>query len=114
MTASCLDSKMRFVELVLLIDKGNFTKSPVWTQIISDLRRSVEKVNWPSGSERFILYNDTGRGRGQGNGVVPIKTMFQSNLEKCGWKLEQKLNIATYRSPGKIDACMQTANYQVI
>jgi hypothetical protein len=98
---------LRFIELVFLVDKGRFSTSVVWNRILSDLRESIEAVEWPTGSGRFILFDDTGRGRGQGNGVVPIKNMFQSNLEKRGWRLEKKLDIATYRSPGKIDAVLK-------
>lgn len=98
---------MRFVELVLLINRGSFSRSPVWNRIISNLRESIEAVEWPKGSGKFILFDDTGRGRGEANGVVPIKNMFQSNLEKQGWQLEKKLDIATYRSPGKIDAILR-------
>ena len=98
---------MRYIELVFLVNRGGFPTSAVWNRILSDLRESIEAVEWPEGSGKFILFDDTGRGRGQGNGVVPIKSMFQSNLEKRGWRLEKKLDIATYRSPGKIDAVLK-------
>ena len=81
--------------------------SPVWTKIITDLKEAIEAVKWPKDSDKFILFDDKGRGRGQGNGVVPIKKMFQSNLKDRGWTLEKKLNIATYRTPGKIDAVLK-------
>jgi hypothetical protein len=100
--------KLRFVEFVLLIDKGGFSTSPIWHRIITDLRESIDAVKWPPGSAKFELFPDRGRGRGQGNGVTPIKTMFQSNLHKRGWQLERKLDIATHKSPGKIDAVLKT------
>ena len=98
---------MRFVDLMLLINRGEFSKSKAWNRIVSDLRESIEDIEWPPGSGKFILYDDTGRGRGEGNGVVPIKRMFQANLEKRGWELEKKIDITTYKSPGKIDAVLE-------
>lgn len=98
---------LQFIELVTLVNKGRFLTSTIWNRIFSDLRESIEAVEWPIGSGKFILFDDKGRGRGQGNGVVPIKNMFQSNLERRGWQLEKKLDIATYRSPGKIDAVLK-------
>ena len=98
---------MRFIELVLLINRGEFSDSQRWNRIMSDLRESIVSIEWPIGSRKFILFDDTGRGRGEGNGVVPIKKMFQSGLEERGWELERKLDIATYRTPGKIDAVLK-------
>lgn len=93
-----------------LIENKDFLASPVWHRVISDLKESIEGMEWPRGSSKFILFDDKGRGRGQGNGVVPIKRMFQSNLEERGWALEKKLDIATHRSPGKIDAVLKVDN----
>jgi hypothetical protein len=92
---------------VVLIENEDFSASPVWNRIISDLRESIEEVKWPVGSSQFILFDDKGRGRGEGNGVVPIKKMFQSNLHSRGWVLETKMDIATHKSPGKIDAVLK-------
>ena len=96
------------MELVLLIDKGDFSKSPTWHKILTDLRESIDAVKWPPGSAKFVLFSDRGRGRGRGNGVTPIKTMFQSNLRERGWQLERKIDIATHKTPGKIDAVLRT------
>lgn len=93
--------------MVLLINRGEFSDSQRWNRIMSDLRESIVSIEWPIGSRKFILFDDTGRGRGEGNGVVPIKKMFQSGLEERGWELERKLDIATYRTPGKIDAVLK-------
>jgi len=98
---------LQYIELVTLIENKDFLASPVWHRVISDLKESIEAVKWPRGSSKFILFDDKGRGRGQGNGVVPIKKMFQSNLEKRGWILEKRLDIAKHKSPGKIDAVLR-------
>lgn len=90
-----------------MVEKGSFSSSPSWKRIISDLRSSIEAIEWPIGSGKFTLFDDRGRGRGEANGVVPIKKMFQSNLRKQGWQLERKLDIAAYKSPGKIDAILE-------
>ena len=41
---------------------------------------------------------------GEGNGVKPIKNVFIKNLDELGWKLEHKIDIATVKKPGAIDA----------
>jgi len=98
---------LKFVELVYLINKGGFSNTVICHRIISDIREAIKIIEWPIGSGKFTLYDDKGRGRGQGNGVTPIKVMFQNNLKDQGWELEKKLDIAKYRSPGKIDAVFE-------
>ena len=89
---------MQFVELITLVENPDFVASQMWKRIISDLRESIEEIKWPIGSKKFTIFADKGRGRGQGNGVVPIKKMFLSNLEKRGWKLEERMKIATRKA----------------
>ena len=41
------------------------------------------------------------KARGKGNGVTPIKLGLMKKLQRQGWKLEEPLDIAVLRRPGK-------------
>jgi hypothetical protein len=99
--------ELKLVKLVTLIEDKNFLTSQVWARILSDLRSSIDNVKWPPGALDFTIFDDKGRGHGRGNGVTPIKKLFQSNLKEKGWILEKKLGITQYKTPGKIDAMLQ-------
>lgn len=98
---------MKLVKIVTLIEDKDFLATQAWSRILSDLRSSIENVKWPPGASDFTIFDDKGRGYGGGNGVTPIKKLFQSNLKEKGWILEQKLGITQYKEPGKIDAMLQ-------
>ncbi|MGA3290063.1 MAG: hypothetical protein ABSD42_07495 [Candidatus Bathyarchaeia archaeon] len=98
---------MKFVQLITLISDDKFLSSPFWIRVISDLKKSIDSVKWPVGSTKFTLYDDKGRSRGEGNGVTPIKKMFQSSLKRQGWDLEERLPLATRKAPGKVDALLR-------
>jgi hypothetical protein len=51
-----------------------------------------------------MLYDQSGKKRGQGSGVKPIKDAFILCLRNHGWNAPQKLDIATPRRPGPVDA----------
>ncbi|HEX7117659.1 MAG TPA: hypothetical protein VF212_02670, partial [Longimicrobiales bacterium] len=92
----------------VLIAQGAFAKSPEWVQIQDELRAAVRRVTWPPGNNRFTIHPQSGRKRGEGNGVKPIKEAFVEALEDFGWEPEQRLRIGTVRSAGKIDVIKRT------
>ncbi len=47
---------------------------------------------WPAGNTAFILNPSTGRGRGEGNGVKPIKEACMLTLQQLGWNIEERSN----------------------
>ena len=59
---------------------------------------------WPPRTRSFTLFEQSGKKRGEGNGVKPIKTIFMTKLERLGWSLETDIDIATLKRPGPIDA----------
>ena len=65
-------------------------------------------MDHPAGTGKFTLYEQSGKKRGEGNGVRPIKNSFMRYLEAAGWKLEEPLDIATHNRPGKLDAILYT------
>ena len=87
-----------------LINSGTFSKTPEFQSIIDEIHNSIKKVVWPLDSDKFIIYPESGKKRGEGNGVKPIKNVFIKNLNDLGWKLEHRIDIATVKKPGPIDA----------
>lgn len=101
---------MKIVKIEILIDAGGFSSSPVWVKIKDHIIKAIQRMKWPEGSEGFTLYDEPGKKRGKGSGVTPIKQMFARNLKSLGWSLETKVDIATLKRPGPIDATYPVGN----
>jgi hypothetical protein len=95
---------MKFIKMEVLIDKGDFSISADWKRIESEIRQAIASIGWPPGSGSFTIYKQSGKKRGEGNGVKPIKDACMTKLEQFGWELETALDIATVKRPGPIDA----------
>ncbi len=98
---------MKLVKKKILFDKRNFSSSQEWKRIQHDIVQAIKKVTWPPNSKKFTIYPESGKKRGQGNGVVPIKLSFCNELKKKGWELETPLSIATRSRPGPLDATLR-------
>jgi len=89
----------------ILIDRGQFSASDDWSATRSEIENAIKSMEWPPGSGKFTLYDESGKGRGKGSGVKPIKDMFVRELcqQGQGWEPEVKLEIPARVSPGPID-----------
>lgn len=101
---------MKLVKIEMLIERGRFSFSNEWKTIYSHIEESIKAIEWPAGSGHFTLYDQSGKKRGEGSGVKPIKEAFMAKLEKFGWQLETPVDIATVRRPGPIDATYKVGN----
>lgn len=99
---------MKIVREETLISKGSFARSRKWRSTRRSLYRAIKKVDWPPGSGSFKIYPESGKKRGRGNGVTPIKNGLMKKLRNEGWKLEEPLDIAILHKPGKLDAVLYT------
>ncbi|MBW2622419.1 MAG: hypothetical protein JRD68_05900, partial [Deltaproteobacteria bacterium] len=95
---------MKFVKMEILIDEGDFSASAAWQTISEQIKDSIKAVEWPVGSGSFTIHKQSGKKRGEGSGVKPIKEAFMKVLQGYGWKLETRVDIATLKRPGPIDA----------
>lgn len=95
---------------VTLIKNGEFPESEDFKTIINEIHMAITKVVWPLNSDKFIIYPESGKRTGEGNGVKPIKNEFVKHLHNLGWKLETKFDFATARNPGGIDATCKVGN----
>lgn len=98
---------MKIVHTEFVIKAGRFPQSEEGEKVRGDIHNAIQSIEWPPGSGSFILYDEPGKKRGQGNGVKPIKLACMKKLESLGWNLETPVDIATVRRPGPMDATIQ-------
>ena len=91
---------MKLLHTRYLIKAPDFDTDKFWRRAIADVERAVRRVVWPQGnpSRKFIIHPQSGKKRGKGNGVVPIKEAFLVSLAKDGWETDDRQN------PGRFDA----------
>jgi Restriction endonuclease BamHI len=95
---------MKILRVEKLIDEGSFSSTEEWKTIESQIIQAIKTIEWPPNSGSFTLYPESGKKRGQGNGVKPIKDACILHLKSNQWVPEQKL---TEIDTGKIDAAYQ-------
>ncbi len=105
---------MKIVHVETLIRAGKFAASSNWRAIRADLHEKIRKVGWPPGSSTFTIYPESGKKRGKGNGVTPIKAGLMDELVKKRWRREQPLAIAVSKRPGVIDAILKTPRGKLV
>lgn len=79
---------MKIVEYCGILSKGTFSTSKAWKKACVDVEKAIKATDWPHGSGKFTIYPESGKKRGEGNGVVPIKIPCIQMLEKFGWEIE--------------------------
>lgn len=101
---------MKIIKTEVLLQSGSFAKSSTLQAILKDIYSSIEKIEHPKGSGKFILYDQSGKKRGEGNGVKPIKLSCMNHLKTKGWNLETREKISSESHPGPIDATIPVEN----
>jgi hypothetical protein len=99
---------MKIVHIETLISRGPLSESPEWKEIRQTLLTLITEVDWLPGSGKFLIYPESGKKSGQGNGVRLIKDSLMKKLVDLSWLLECPVDIATMRTPGAIDAVLKT------
>jgi hypothetical protein len=99
---------VKIIQVETLISAGAFATSQQWLTIRQRLHEAIRAVDWPPGSGQFTIYPESGKKRGEGNGVTPIKDGLIRRLQSEGWHPEHALDIATLSRPGDLDAVLLT------
>lgn len=99
---------MKIVREETLLSCGKYASSAEWRRTRKKLHKAIREVDWPRGSGKFTIYPEPGKGRREGNGVTPIKLGLMEELKRQGWMLEEPLDIAILKKPGKLDAVLYT------
>lgn len=71
---------MKIVQRERLIDVGPFSSTQMWRDIEKDLLQAIAAIEWPPNSGSFTIYPQSGKKKGEGNGVKPIKDAFVLHL----------------------------------
>jgi hypothetical protein len=95
---------MKIIRIERLIDVGKFSSSGEWKTIENHIISAIQSIQWPPGTDSFTLRDEPGKRRGEGSGVKPIKAACMRHLESLGWELETRVDVATLRRPGPVDA----------
>lgn len=105
---------MKLTEIQHLVDAGPFTETNAWSRVEADLQEAIAGIAWPLGNDRFTIDPVI-----DGNGVVPIKKQFATNISALGWKLEVQFprlsdeEVRKRRRPGAVDAALDLNNYHL-
>ena len=91
---------MKIVRTEVLIDAGGFGDSAEWRRRYDEICESIRTIEWPPGSGSFTLHDQSGKKRGEGSGVTPIKKACMLRLQQFGWTLETRIDVATVKRPG--------------
>lgn len=105
---------MKIVREEVLISCGPFAESQEWKAVQERLYRAIRAVAWPPGNRSFTIYPQSGKKRGEGNGVRPIKAGLMLDLEEQGWNIEEPAKFGGKRNPGKFDAALDTTYGPVV
>ncbi len=105
---------MKIVQVHTLIRRGKYAKSRHWLRTRRQIHRAVRKCAWPPGSAEFTIYPESGKKRGEGNGVGPIKNEFVKELKRCGWSIEGPAKNSFGKALGDFDAVLPSPHKPIV
>lgn len=98
---------MKIVDEITLISKGAFANSKELQTAMVHIREAIATISWPEGTDGFYLNpSSKGKGRGQGNGVKPIKDACITYLKGKGWQDELRVRSHGVAGTGPLDAVL--------
>ncbi len=101
---------MKLLEYHDILNSGLFQSSTTLQKAWNEIKHAIELTDWPHGSGKFTIYPESGKKRGQGNGVKPIKLPCMQALKRAGWKTESLPDIESpVLGTGDLDALKLTA-----
>ena len=80
---------MKIVSWETIVDEGGYSRSAAFARARGELEAAIRSVVWPLAGTDFAIFPESGKKRGAGNGVVPIKTGFARAIAAQGWELER-------------------------
>lgn len=100
---------MKIVEYHDLLNEELFKSSNTLIKAWKEIQTAIQATDWPHGTGTFTIYPESGKKRGQGNGVKPIKLPCMNSLKTQGWDVEKLPDIgSTVLRTGDLDALKYT------
>lgn len=100
---------MKLVATHDLLNGGLFSSSVDLHDAWNDVTAAVAKTDWPHGSGKFSIYPESGKKRGKGNGVKPVKLSCMAELRRRGWAVEAMPPLPpSVLTTGDLDALKST------
>lgn len=97
---------MKIVKVYTLKHRGAYAESEHWGSTREQIQAAIRSCEWPVGSGSFTIYPESGKARGEGNGVKPIRDRFVQSLRESGWTIEGKAKNALDERLGDFDAVL--------
>ena len=97
---------MKIVKTYSLKSRGPYAVSEHWKTTRGQIHEAIRECEWPAGTGSFTIYPESGKKRGKGNGVKPIRDRFVHSLEANGWTIEGKAKSALNERLGDFDAVL--------
>ena len=97
---------MKIVGVVTLQSCGAYAASKHWKRTRKQIHDAVKRCEWPIGSGSFTIHPQSGKKRGEGNGVLPIRNEFVAFLKSKGWVIEGPAKNALDQRLGDFDAVL--------
>jgi hypothetical protein len=97
---------VKIVAVHTIINCGSYASSRHWRQTRKQIHSAVRACEWPPGSGLFTIYPQSGKKRGEGNGVKPIRDGFVADLRSRGWVIEGPAQNALGLRLGGFDAVL--------
>ncbi len=97
---------MKIVDVITLQSCGAYAASKHWKKTRKQIHAAVKRCEWPVGSGSFTIHPQSGKRRGEGNGVLPIRNEFVTFLKREGWVIEGPCKNALDQVLGNFDAVL--------
>jgi hypothetical protein len=97
---------MKIVKVYTLKSRGAYALSEHWKNTREQVHTAIQRCEWPVGSGSFTIYPESGKARGEGNGVKPIRDKFVQSLRTDGWTIEGRAKNALDERLGDFDAVL--------
>lgn len=100
---------MKIVQQQDIVRKGRLADSVDIKEAEQEISDGIKAIHWPEGAGGFFLNPASkGKGRGEGNGVKPIKEAFITYLKSKDWKDELRVRSHGVAGTGPLDAVRET------
>ncbi|HBQ99318.1 MULTISPECIES: hypothetical protein [unclassified Roseofilum] len=100
---------MKIIKREQLLSFPDIEQQSFYQQSKQQVQEAIQQVEWPENSGQLTIYPESGKKRGQGNGVKPIKFKFIEYLKAQNWQIEYEISPEL----GKVDAVFSQAGQAI-